>query len=91
MAWTYKLDVSDVWQKVKDDKMKLSDFCALVVKRIDELMPKVDILDGMLLREIRDNLDALAVDSFPDVDDFDDIWKDLYNWADRARCWVATF
>lgn len=90
MAWNYRLDVSDHWRAVKNDAMDLSEFLPILVERLDQLLQQVGILDGIWLKEIRDRFDTLAVDTFPDVDDFDQIWNEFYNWADLARCWVAT-
>ena len=88
--WKYRLDVRDIWGKTKDGEMSLADFCTVVVKRIDTLLESMGLLDRMWLKDIRNSIAELAVDSFPEVEDFDDIWDDLYDWANSARCWVAT-
>jgi phosphodiesterase/alkaline phosphatase D-like protein len=93
--WTNKLDLKDLWKQREEEKIDIETLGKEVAKRI-RLLPcyekEIDTLEEIVERfeSISDN----------DVEEFDSILADLYDWGDtpldnnwngRKMCWIGTF
>ena len=81
--WAYTLDVSDVFHS-KD--LSFEQIRDAIVKHIQgnywyARHGGVDTDLGDLVEELAE------VSSAPE---FDDVWNEIYNQADRDRCWIVT-
>ena len=93
--WKYTLNVKNEWQATKAGDMTLQAFTAFVAGRIKE-MPPYD--NDAELEDIVTELESIAEDSEANVEWFDHVWNNLYNWADQTvgvwndkMCWIKTF
>ena len=90
--WIYKMNFKDIWEAYDNDEMEFSEFLTKFVQKLkyhyEELQSK-NIVDD-------DELDSLSaiVDEFEYSveyeNEFDNIFTDLYDWADYNRVWIAT-
>lgn len=98
--WKYKLEVKDLWEEIKDNKITIQELSKQMSKRIklsrfykkheDDLEPIVNAFED------------LSEDKNASVDEFDDILSELYDWGDQElptspgkmqnkMCWINTF
>ena len=83
------------WNDEKSPR-KVYDLTKDVVARLtvlrDNVFPEDWYLDDIIeyFRDLMEDADSL----FPPVDvsteDFDEVWHELYNWADKNRLWIRT-
>ena len=93
--WKYKLELKDLWKARDEGKLTIQELGKKVAERIRQatfyMKHKNQIRD--ILREF----DCVE----EDVEEFDNILSDLYDWADsllltrrgemqRKMCWVST-
>ncbi len=95
--WKYRLELKDLWKAKNEEKISISELAKEVAKRIE----KADFFS------IKSNEQALRQiimdfeDCSDDVEEFDSILEQLYDWADtplftirgemqRKICWVNT-
>lgn len=93
--WKHTLEIKDEWQATKAGEMTIAQFATVAAEKIKAL--PVFGADGQI-EDIVENLELLAADADPDVEEFDGIWNELYNWADQVvgdwndkMCWIRTF
>ena len=93
--WKYTLNVKNEWQATKAGDMTLQAFTTFVVGRIKKLPP---FEKDLVLFDIVTELESIAEDSEADVEWFDSVWSQLYDWADQTiggwndkMCWIKTF
>jgi len=87
--WVIKIDIADIWQKYEDDE----DFDAFKEALIPVLQSKVEEVvdelgDGVGM-EYEDMIQE--IENTEDVDEFDYVWQDMYDWADANMVWLGTF
>jgi hypothetical protein len=82
MEWVKTVDVSSVFH---NDDMDFDDKVDAIVDIFRKEFPS-DISD--LYWELADILECL--ESATDVDDFDSIWNEMYDWADENHIWIKT-
>ena len=93
--WKYKLDFSHWYH---DDEIPINGKAELAVKEIDSVLPHNDLDLEMIRKQFVDFAENM---SESDVDDFDDIMEQLYDWGDQEvepygkwppnkMCWVNT-
>ena len=88
MKWKYSLDVKEAWQKVGEDK-DISSFYKTLVKELN-LIP--DYLKDNELEDLIDYFTSMSEDDNTSIEEFDNVWGDLYNWGDTyKRLWVGIF
>jgi len=102
--WKYTLNIKNAWDKRQNDEISLQDLIKVIVDKLNTL--KGQITD----QEDRDDLEDI-IDLFDDLlnireleglteNDFDNVWNEFYDWADREiapfgkyptnkLCWVA--
>jgi hypothetical protein len=93
--WEHTLNIKDEWKMVKNNEMQLKDFIKVVIRKLKRFN-----LDDAELLSIIDDFEILASQDDPEVDEFDCIWNELYDWADELiepfgyptnkKCWIAT-
>lgn len=92
--WKYRLDVSDLWHKYDEDKIDtLSETDPAAWSRfVHEISDRVSSLSADLPPEQSKVLQGLAeeLDAAPNIENFNDIWHALYDFADANRIWVDT-
>lgn len=99
--WQRKLDLTDVWEKANDEEITVSELSATIADRLEALSSfgikhdHVDLEKVEIIEEFR----ILAEDECVDFDEFNFIFRRLYDWADQSLddkfsgkkvCWVAT-
>ena len=85
ISWKSTLDVSDIWMNEPDEKL-FKEIGQRVMTKADEMLVK-----GQVLETDRDDLWSLgdAIQFAVDQDDFNQLWNDVYDWADyQKRLWV---
>ena len=94
--WVNRLDLKDLWKAKDEGKLTIQELGKQVARRIRK-MP--------VYKKYEEELEDIAIQfEFvdEDVEVFDDILSELYDWADmplstplgqiqRKMCWVATF
>lgn len=94
MNWKHKLDIKEAWDKASedDDFKELSRVVIKKLKKLDFGPDFNDERDGLV-----DAFQDLIDDKTANVNEFDSLWNDLYDFADTALdhgkklLWVATF
>ena len=92
-AWRRTLDIKTEWAQAQDGEISTYQLAQVAAGKLTSLYPTADAdsTSGPLseLGEIIDRLQELPEDA--DDDEFNDIWYDLYEWADTGkRLWIAT-
>lgn len=85
--WLYTLDLSDVFHA---DDVPLPTKARTIADRIEKSR-FFDKAWTSALSDVADQLRDLAEDERDDVEEFDLIMNDLYDYADAERVWVDTF
>ena len=98
--WKYTLNVKAEWQATKAGDMTLQAFAAFAAGRIKTL-PVFG--EDRQIEEIVEELESIGADPDADVEWFDGVWSNLYDWADQIvgqspntiwpdkMCWIQTF
>lgn len=93
--WKYKLNIKDEWQQSKAGKLDYNSLAKIIATKLDKFGTDDDDLTDIIVRflEYADNGD--------DVEEFDDIMEQLYDWGDtllddsswphKKMCWIGTF
>lgn len=84
--WIYTFDIKDDWRKAYNKEISAKKFAEVIVEKIKNAVFYSE-KDNGLNDIIRDFQDLREHDDF---DDFDTVWDDFYNWADKNRVWVRT-
>lgn len=94
--WTNTLNLKDLWEARKDSNITLQKMGKIIAKRIRKLRCYKD--NDFELEEIAYSFEFIE----EDVDEFDDVLEQLYDWADsplptpegemqKKLCWIKTF
>jgi hypothetical protein len=100
--WVNKMDIADLWSK--GDFRKISFGISTRLREIVIPHTQNEYYDGFYLdsqrQDLAEQFGALSGDDDADVDDFDYLMCDLYDWADtpldnewigQKLCWIKTF
>jgi len=103
-AWHYIFDIKEIYKKLHNKEISLQEGAKQISDKINkELLPLVEKEFPNLvsqLKEVPENFQFLASNDEVDVEEFDSVMEDFYNWADLkpiingARiklCWINTF
>lgn len=92
--WKYTINLKDTWGKAQEGEGSVNEVVTSFlsqVKDVQERLPydsqiatAVDQLEYMLEEAVQAEEDI-------DGDDFDEVWCDVYDWADRNKVWLQTF
>jgi hypothetical protein len=95
--WKYVLDVKDAWQKTKKKELPIKEFISILIKKAQ----KLNIQNDGLLEYLMEDFKRLLEEDSIDIEEFDSLWEELYNWADQETepghwprhklCWIRTF
>ena len=95
--WKYKLDLTDVWNKVDDGKMTIPELGKIVADRLEKVAESFPKVCKGEATEI-----AYYFREAEEESDFNDAMEDLYNladsvlpkpkgqWMENKLMWVAT-
>lgn len=91
--WKFKIDVKNEWQATNAGEMTIAAFAKIAADRLKALPVYTQESE---LFDIVDELETIAGDPEPEVEWFDNVWSNLYDWADQSygygkMCWIATF
>ncbi len=101
VKWKAELDVMDVWREVSvlaedgDGSDNAAPFMLRVVERLKGLAQSrfLQTEEGEDdLRELEQIIECMESEASERMsfDEFDSLWDEFYDWADRARVWVRT-
>jgi bifunctional DNA-binding transcriptional regulator/antitoxin component of YhaV-PrlF toxin-antitoxin module len=87
--WVIKLDVADIWEKYQDDE-DFDEFKEALIPRLEDKVEEVvdELGDGVGM-EFEDMIEEIK--NADDVEEFDYVWQDMYDWADANMVWLGTF
>ena len=88
--WRYKINVKKEWCDTKEDESKAFALVDKVLAEIKNIREKIEIEDVETLEHIVDELIDFKSEGIIDVDQFDDIWSELYDWCDDEGVWLST-
>jgi len=82
--WKYRLELKDLWDKRNGGEITIQQMGKEISKRIKNLPCYKQEED---LEIISDDFEFIE-----DIDNFDNVLEQLYNWADYdKKCWIKTF
>jgi hypothetical protein len=88
--WIVKIDVADIWDKFQDDE-DFEEFKEALIpilsEKVDEIRNKIGEVEAM---QFEDKISEIEYNA-NDVEEFDYIWQDMYDWADDNMVWIGTF
>jgi len=87
--WVIKLDVADIWNKYQDDE-DFDEFKEALIPRLEDKVEEVvdELGDGVGM-EFEDMIEEIK--NADDVEEFDYVWQNMYDWADANMVWLGTF
>lgn len=85
-VWKAKIDIKDLWDKVSEYEITLTDFTKQVAAKLRALKGR-PWLDSNEIEELANEL--ISAGETEDKDEFDYIWNDVYDWADRNSVWIG--
>jgi hypothetical protein len=86
--WKHTLDLSDIWNSEPNSELYTE-----ISKRLTAKAAEMKNA-GTITEEDYDDLCDVSDDiqSITDVEDFDNLWDEVYDWADHDhRLWIKTF
>ena len=88
--WKIKIKVSNIWQEFEDSE-DFESFKAKLVPALKSYQSKIEKNLGTDEAMYYDNLVQEIEYAADDVDEFDEIFADMYDWADGNKVWIETF
>lgn len=86
IPWSHRIDVRPEWADAQSDEEGWREVAISAAAQMRNL-PDSGRPPDIIIAELED----VADDDGSDVDDFDCVWEDLYDWADvDKRLWIAT-
>ena len=85
--WKYRIALKKEWKAAKNGEMDVEVLTKEIGKKIRVLLADNPTLNGMFIDGVTSTLESFSGD---DLDEFDDIFDNLYNWADVHDVWVET-
>ena len=86
--WKHTIDIKETFKKCKNEDYPCYHLAGEIVEKLNKL-PKP--FKNEQLQEIIENLEEFHKEKNEDVEEFDDIFDELYNWADFYRLWINVF
>jgi hypothetical protein len=83
MAWLNTIDLIEEWKQAKAREITPCELGQKVARKL-----KDSNIYGI---PVNIRLDFAGLPEDATFDDFDEVLSDLYDWADYARIWIATF
>lgn len=92
MNWLVTIDLIDIWNKYPSDEItdgdKFLEVRDEVVKRLRAKKDEIEKFPSVSMFEFDSIIDCLEITE--DMDEFNDYWSQLYDWADDHGVWIAT-
>lgn len=94
--WNYQLSVKDIfapYKQSKDADIPVKDVAAKIAEKMQALYKHMENQEPDAFSMLSD-LDGFITElsDFPgDLSDFNQLWNNVYDWADDNRVWIATF
>lgn len=95
--WMNKLDIKDIWAKLEDEELDVSEGGKQIAERFRALRPRIPIT--FYAQQLDDIAYAFEDIEEGDKDGFNAAMSDLYDWGDtsldgkfggKKLCWIAT-
>jgi hypothetical protein len=90
--WRYTINIQPEWSQAQDDQLSIRSLIYVIKERFESSNLPQDLRDDF--EDFMDSLEQLVEESDEDgdvdADEFDAVWNDVYNWADRNRIWINT-
>lgn len=88
MGWHHHMVLTDIWGESADDGSDWEEVRDKTVARFKN--------DGWCARYMSSRLHGLGglifeLEETEDLDDFNEVWNDIYDWADANRLWIQVF
>lgn len=88
--WVVKLDIADIWNKYQDDE-DFEEFKEALVPALKAKQEEIqEKLGDDAAMQFEDTITEIEYNA-DDVEEFDYIWQDFYDWADENLVWLGTF
>jgi hypothetical protein len=89
--WKAELDLSEEWSQADDEEITIYQLATTVADRLEQLsVPGLSVRGHNERRDLVHGFREFAADGTESADDFDEIFAELYEWADENRVWVST-
>ena len=92
--WQHRIDVRETWKDYKAGRRSVSEVAGIVERKLRDLQEADILLLPILDHELEDiclELGEIVDDQDNDVERFDDVLEQLYDWADAGHhLWVGT-
>lgn len=99
--WMRHLALQPEWGQAQEDEISYNELSAIIAKRLDAIAPFVGQMNDIEYRktELVDAFVDASRDPDLDVEEFDNLMADLYDWGDIALdnkwngqkvCWIDT-
>lgn len=90
--WKLKIYLGDLW--IKDERIYDPEVFKNTTKAITERLKKsyaeIEKKLGFILKDELEDL-VIEMEDTDDVEEFNDVWDRLYDWADTNSVWIDTF
>lgn len=91
--WRYRINIGEIWERARDKEITIQELAKYIVKEF-KLRLGSAFGEDTEFGDIIDNLESIAEDRTENQEDlmemFDDIWGEVYAWADKNRVWIST-
>ena len=90
--WKVKIDVSKLWpedEEAMEDQSQFDKFTFELAQSLEDQGASVENALGEDARYLYDGFIEL-IRGAEDSEEFDQVWEDLYDWADMSRVWINT-
>ena len=91
--WKFRLNISDIWKKVKNNEIPIYQFVNLFLNRLKTRNFYKELIkaEDLELEDIITDFEFFVIEKNEDKDEFDEIWNRFYDFADTIRLWVNIF
>lgn len=88
--WKVKIDVADLWDKYSDDE-DFGLFKEELIPKLYSYVPEISKKIGKdEAHEYAELVYQIELDA-NDIEEFDEYWQQVYDWADDNDVWLGTF
>mgnify|MGYP001588450541 CR=1 FL=1 len=91
--WKMKIDVSDLWSKYSDEELEdIEKFEEVRNGIVEILRGKNKDIEKIWEEEVAYEFESIVDDleNSDNLNEFNDYWNTLYDWADSYRVWINT-
>ena len=95
--WRLTINVSNIWKRYEEpfeenpeDEELFEDFKSEMVPHLQSYISKVQFNVNDIDEAGRYSDLLMEMEDALDLEEFNEIWNELYNWADYNRIWIQT-